>query len=123
MAETILIVDDVQETRELLKEALKVANYEIIEAVDGVDALEKAEKFLPNLILMDVTMPRMDGFTLNMKLKENEKTKNIPVIVSTSHKDMLRVFQSSDKTKIDGFIEKPYKIEEIWTIVDRILKK
>ena len=123
MVETILIVDDVQEPRELLKEALKVANYEIIEAVDGVDALEKAEKFLPNLILMDVTMPRMDGFTLNMKLKENEKTKNIPVIVSTSHKDMLRVFQSSDKTKIDGFIEKPYKIEEIWTIVDRILKK
>ncbi|MDD5686766.1 MAG: response regulator [Elusimicrobia bacterium] len=123
MAVKILIVDDVEETRKLLREVLEIAGYEVLEAKNGVEALQKVEEHLPNLILTDLMMPQMDGFTLNSKLKQNEKTKNIPVVVSTSHKDIHRVFNASDKTAIAGFIEKPYKVDEIWSIIEKLLKK
>ncbi|MEW6558481.1 MAG: response regulator [Elusimicrobiota bacterium] len=117
----ILVCDDSEETRELLKYSLEVAGYEIILAKDGAEGLKLTQEHLPDLLILDVMMPKEDGFTVNLKLKENEKTKNIPVVISTAKGMMSKLFSSSDKTKINGFLEKPYNIDELWSKVKDIL--
>jgi len=121
MSKKILVADDKEQTVNVLKRGLSLAGYEVIEARNGEEALQKAERDHPDLIILDILMPGMDGFSVNLKLKENEKTSDIPVIVSTSRTMMSEVFESRGKAKIDGFLEKPYTLDELWTKVKQII--
>ncbi|MCK4422926.1 MAG: response regulator, partial [Candidatus Omnitrophica bacterium] len=79
----ILIIDDREDNIEILKELLKDGNYTIESASNGVEGLEKIEKDAPDLILMDAQMPKMDGFEMCKIVKENYRTRFIPVIMIT----------------------------------------
>jgi len=65
----------------------------------------------------------MDGYPVNSKLKESEKTKDIPVVISTTRGLMSKMFSTDGKTKIDGFLEKPYTVEDLWSKVKEILEE
>lgn len=119
----ILVADDSRETSEFLKYSLEIIGYKVVTARNGEEALAMAQEHLPDLIISDIAMPKMDGYTVNLKLKEDEKTKNIPVIVSTTRGLMSNIFTSEGKAKIDGFLEKPYTIDELWSKVKEILKE
>jgi len=123
MAKKILIVDDKEVTAKVLSRGLAIAGYEVIEARDGEEALKKAIENLPDLIILDILMPKMDGFTVNLKLKENETTKDIPVIISTTRTKMAEMFESNGKAKIEAFLEKPYTLDTLWSLVKKILKE
>ncbi|MBI5573936.1 MAG: response regulator [Elusimicrobia bacterium] len=118
----VLLCDDTEETVELLKTSLEIAGYEILIARNGEEGLKQAQEHLPDLIILDIMMPKMDGFTVYTKLKENEKTKNIPVIISTIKGFMSKVFAFPPlKTEGDTFLEKPYSIEQLWSKVKQVL--
>ena len=80
----VLIIDDSEVLRRITAFNLKKIGYEIQEAVDGVDGLEKIKNFQPDLILLDIMMPRMDGFTVLKRMGEDPTMKEIPVIVLTA---------------------------------------
>lgn len=81
MCKLILVVDDEELTRRMLSAFLKLNGLNCIEAEDGLEALEKAVKFNPDAVILDVMMPQMDGITVCKKLRANPATVNIPIII------------------------------------------
>jgi putative two-component system response regulator len=119
----ILIVDDAVENIKLVTEILNRPKneYHIEAAGDGYEALEKVKKFNPDLIMLDVVMPGIDGFEVCRILKEDEKTRLIPIVMITaldSQQDRLRGLESG----VDDFISKPFNVYELLARVKNLLK-
>ncbi len=109
---TVMVVDDNPLNVELLKDALESMGQEVIPAYSGPEALKLVENYMPDLILLDIMMPDMDGYTVLNFLKKDSKTKDIPVIfISALNKtqDMVRGFKQGTY----DYITKPFKIEEV----------
>ena len=81
---TILVVEDTKAVREEICDILRIEEYEVIEAVDGLKGLKAVNNKLPDLIITDILMPRLDGYKFIEELKSQDKTKNIPVIFLTA---------------------------------------
>ena len=105
----IMVVDDNRITTKLLRRYLEANSYEAKEAYDGIDCLEKVEERQPDTIVLDVMMPRLDGYETVKKLKSQELTKNIPVIIVTALNDIANQIKSIE-AGADDFLSKP--IEE-----------
>jgi CheY-like chemotaxis protein len=116
----ILIVDDEETVRRVLGGLLKKEGYEVIEAEDGKSGVELAKKEDPDVILMDLTMPVMGGLQSCRLLKEDEKTKNIPVLVITTAVGENKT--EAINAGIDDFVNKPFDTEEISIRVKSMLK-
>ena len=117
----ILIVEDYLDTREIIKAILKNQGYSVIEAETGQEGLEKAIAELPDLIIMDIMLPGMDGIETTIKLKQHPKTANIPVIANTIWKE--RDFQDrAEKAGIVEYLIKPTAPLVFKEIIERTLK-
>ncbi len=112
---TILIVDDIDTNIQILNTFLE-DKYEIMAALDGEFALEIANDDMPDLILLDVKMPNMDGYEVCKKLKENPKTKDIPVIFVTADRTKESIEKAYAAGGID-FLSKPIVAVELFTKV------
>jgi DNA-binding response OmpR family regulator len=109
MAEKILVVDDEWELRNLLTEFLTGEGYDVIHASNGEEALELAEKEEPQVILLDIKMPGMDGIEVCRRLKEEDQTRFIPVIMVTALEDRdVDAFVEG----ADDFVIKPFSLME-----------
>jgi two-component system cell cycle response regulator DivK len=120
--QSILVVDDNQDSRELVVKVLKNRGYQMIEAVDGEDALEKAIALRPCLVLMDISLPKMDGYEVTRNLRLHDNLKQVPVIALTAHAmkgDEEKVLQAG----LDGYIPKPINVRELPGQVESYLKK
>ncbi|MGE0087457.1 MAG: response regulator [Desulfococcaceae bacterium] len=118
---TILIVDDVSVNRLILKTIFRNANIRAIEAENGLQAVTAAEQFLPDVILMDISMPVMDGYEATRQIKQNMKTKHIPVIAVTAHalpEDRERILSSG----FDAHVPKPFLPSELLREVSRFIQ-
>jgi CheY-like chemotaxis protein len=105
----ILVVDDNRITTKLLRRYLEANDYEATEAYDGIDCLEKVEERFPDAVVLDVMMPRLDGYETVKKLKAQEHTKHIPVVIVTALNDVANQIKSIE-AGADDFLSKP--IEE-----------
>jgi putative two-component system response regulator len=119
----ILVVDDAVENIKLVTEILNrpKSEYQIEAAGDGYEALEMVKTFKPELIMLDVVMPGIDGFEVCRILKEDEKTRLIPIVMITaldSQQDRLRGLESG----VDDFISKPFNVYELLARVKNLLK-
>ena len=110
MKHKILIVDDERDIVVILKLALEKEGYYVIEAYDGLEALEKVAQNKPDIILLDIMMPKMDGHSVNLKLKENKETAGIPVIVITGRGQLKELIQSRQEISIVAYLEKPFTV-------------
>ena len=117
---TILIVDDVRTEQEIIKKALQPLGHSFLTADNGTKALELAESERPVLIVLDVVMPEMDGFKTCRKLKKNEATANIPVILCTSKSGESDRFWG-ERQGADAYIAKPFDPSELLEIARRFL--
>jgi two-component system cell cycle response regulator DivK len=117
----ILVVDDNQDSRELVIKILKGKGHQLIEAVDGEDALEKVVEEQPHLILMDISLPKIDGHEVTRWLKQHKKFASIPVIALTAHAmkgDMEKALASG----CDGYISKPINVRDFYDRIKKFLK-
>lgn len=108
----ILIVDDNQDSRELVVKILKTRGYHTIEAVDGEEALEKAVAERPDLILMDRSLPKIDGYAVTKRLKDQKEFKNIPIVALTAHA-MRGDREKALEAGCEGYISKPINVREL----------
>ncbi|MBN1841254.1 MAG: response regulator [Deltaproteobacteria bacterium] len=112
MPKKILIVDDNQDSRELVVKILKTRGYHTIEAVDGEEALEKAVAERPDLILMDRSLPKIDGYAVTKRLKDQKEFKNIPIVALTAHA-MRGDREKALEAGCEGYISKPINVREL----------
>jgi len=106
----VLLVEDNADNFELVRYLLERAGYEVIAAFDGQQGLELARKELPDLILMDLSIPKIDGWTAGRELKADPRTARIPLLALTAHTlpgDRKRAMESG----FDGYISKPLNVE------------
>ncbi len=120
MANKILAVDDEKHIVRLVEINLKKAGYEVTTANNGREALEAVALSTPDLIVMDVMMPEMDGFAALKKLKDDPATSNIPVIMLTAKAQDADVFKGW-QSGADLYLTKPFNPAELLTFVERIL--
>lgn len=115
----VLIVDDQEKNRKLLKVLLQKSGYETIEAENGKEGIELALNIKPDLILMDIKMPVMDGITATKMLKSDNTTSKIPVIIVTSSAMKGDEEHIMSETRCDYYITKPVDIKELPALVKR----
>jgi two-component system cell cycle response regulator DivK len=108
----ILVVDDNQDSRELVVKVLKNKGYLVIEACDGEEAIQKVKEEKPDLILMDISLPKIDGYEVTRMLKTEEDVKDIPVIALTAHA-MKGDREKAISAGCRGYIPKPINIREL----------
>ncbi len=125
---TILIADDEPECIDFVRESLADTPYEVLGAADGEEALEVARKAKPQLIILDVQMPKLNGFEAFSQLKSDEALKSIPVIMLTGVADKVGIGFSKDAmgdflgSEPDAYIEKPIEPIILKQTVNRLLK-
>ncbi len=117
---TVLIIDDEEDLRETLEYKFKAGGFNVFTAVDGLDGLERLKTIKPDLIILDMNMPKMNGLEFYQEIKgENEKPK-YPVLVLTARANMEQLFIDLD---VDGFMAKPFDLDELFSEGENIIKK
>jgi len=118
----ILIVDDELDTLLPLKRALEMEDFNVVEAQDGVEALEKVRSEIPDLVLLDLMLPKINGFEVCQRLKQDETTSSIPIIMLTAKGE------TSDKIEgieigADDYVTKPFNLDELKARVKAVLRR
>jgi DNA-binding response OmpR family regulator len=108
----ILVVDDEPDIRRLVAEALTTCGYEVEVAADGDEAVRKASLFIPDLVLLDIMMPRQDGFTVFERLRQKPCGLSCPIIFLTAKREIGDKLLGFDKGAVD-YITKPFHIKEL----------
>jgi len=116
----ILVVDDNQDSRELVMKILGKKNYHLLEAYDGEDALNKIIAEKPDLVLMDISMPKIDGYEVTRRLKTMDDYKDIPIIALTAHA-MKGDCEKALAAGCKGYITKPINIREFNDQIEQYL--
>ena len=119
MAKVILVIEDDPDQRRLMERTLTTSGYRILTATDGQTGLESAVANQPRLIILDVMMPRMNGYQTARALKENPATAGIPILMVTAKQEPANQFWSS-QVGADGFLTKPVDIAELVKAVGRL---
>jgi CheY-like chemotaxis protein len=123
----ILVVDDEPDTIAFVSSVIEeMGGYSVLSATNGDEALQKARTEFPDLIILDVIMPKKDGFTTFCELKQDDKTVDIPIIMlSGLHEmgDMVRAGAMPIDAKPELFIDKPIEPIKLKNLIDEVLKK
>jgi len=118
----VLVVDDFHDNREMYMQYLSFAGYRVAEAVDGEDALAKAHSLLPDVIVMDLSLPRLDGWEATRRLKKDPITRAIPVIALTGHA-LAGHAEGAMEAGCDAFVTKPCVPSELEERVREMLNR
>lgn len=121
MTKTIMIVDDEPNTVELVKLVLETGGYETSAAFSGLEALEKINTKKPDMILLDIMMPGMDGWEVRKKLLEEKETKKIPIVMLTAKSHPIDKIKGLYVVRTDDYITKPFGCSELVNKVRKIL--
>ena len=118
----ILVIDDDSAINELIKVNLELCGYKVIQAFDGTKGFALCKQEMPSVVVLDVMMPEVDGFTVAQRIRKNESTKDIPILMLTA------LSQINDKVKgfnigVDDYLVKPFEMEELQVRVRSLLKR
>lgn len=118
----ILVIDDDFAINELIKVNLELCGYRVIQANDGTTGFALCKQEMPSLVILDVMMPEVDGFTVAQRIRRNDDTKDIPILMLTA------LSQVSDKVMgfnigVDDYLVKPFEMEELQVRVRALLKR
>jgi DNA-binding response OmpR family regulator len=117
----VMVIDDEPDIVKLVKISLEMANFEVITAFSGKEALEKAQQIVPDLFLLDIMMPEMNGYEVCQKLKANESTRKVPVVMLTA-KGQKGDAEQGLKVGAADYIIKPFDPYELGEQVHELLR-
>ncbi len=117
MAKKILVVDDEADLLLMVSRGLEKRGYEVSDAKNGRDALALARQLVPDLLILDIYLPFMNGDEVAREVKQDEKLKHIPVILISSVSEGLT--EKVDESGADAFLHKPFDLEELVSLVKR----
>jgi DNA-binding response OmpR family regulator len=120
---TVVIVEDEQEMIDLIQLILSRRGFDVIGANGGIKGLEAIREHKPDLVLLDLMMPEMDGWQVYQQLKADEDTANIPVIVVTAKAQNIDKVLGLHIAKVDDYIPKPFSLEELVERIEAVLKR
>jgi CheY-like chemotaxis protein len=117
----VLLVDDYPDAREMYSEYLQFSGFDVVEAANGIEALQHALEHAPDIILMDLSLPVMDGWEATRRLKSDHRTAGIPVVALTGHA-LAGISEGAKKAGCDAFVTKPCLpedlVKEIWKVLE-----
>jgi len=116
----VLVVEDYQDAREMYAAYLQFSGFGVAEATNGVEAIEKALELMPDIVLMDLALPRMDGWEATRRLKSDERTKHIPVVALTGHA-LAGHAEGARQAGCDAFVTKPCLPDALVAEIRRLL--
>jgi len=118
----VLLVDDYPDAREMYTEYLEFSGFDVVEAGNGMEALQRAVDTTPDIILMDLSLPVMDGWEATRRLKADKCTASIPVVALTGHA-LADISEGARKAGCDAFVTKPCLPEDLVREIRRILDR
>ena len=116
----VLVVEDYQDAREMYAAYLMFSGYRVAEATNGVEAIEKTVELLPDIILMDLALPVMDGWEATRRLKLDDRTKHIPIVALTGHA-LTQHAEGAREAGCDAFVTKPCLPDALVAEIQRML--
>ncbi|MFH1355231.1 MAG: response regulator, partial [Candidatus Omnitrophota bacterium] len=116
---TILLIEDEADLVQLIKFRLQTRGYEVVAAYDGIEALEKLNEVSPDLIILDINLPKMSGIEFYNKISTPHGHSKYPVLVLTARRDLEMTFKNIEA---DGFMAKPFEIDQLIIEIERIIK-
>jgi CheY-like chemotaxis protein len=116
----VLVVEDYQDAREMYAAYLTFSGYRVAEATNGIEAIEKTVDLLPDIILMDLALPRMDGWEATRRLKLDERTRHIPIVALTGHA-LAGHAEGARQAGCDSFVTKPCLPDALVAEIQRML--
>ena len=121
MGSTIFIIDDDQNIRELLAVNLIAANFRVIEASNGKEAIEKIKQTVPDLIILDIMMPEMDGWEFCKFIRDDSVLENIKIIMLTARGTEKDKLIGREIFRADAYMTKPFDIDAVLTSIEKLL--
>ncbi len=118
----VLVVEDYQDAREMYAAYLQFSGYDVAEATDGAQAIEKTLELMPDIILMDLALPKMDGWEATRRLKSDERTKHIPIVALTGHA-LAGHAEGARQAGCDSFVTKPCLPDALVAEIERMLAR
>jgi CheY-like chemotaxis protein len=116
----VLVVEDYQDAREMYAAYLQFSGYDVAEAGNGVEAIEKTQALMPDIVLMDLALPRMDGWEATRRLKSDPRTRHIPVVALTGHA-LAGHAEGAREAGCDAFVTKPCLPDALVAEIKRLL--
>ena len=116
----VLVVEDYQDAREMYAAYLQFSGFRVAEATNGVEAIEKTVELMPDIILMDLALPRMDGWEATRRLKLDERTRHIPIVALTGHA-LAGHAEGARRAGCDSFVTKPCLPDALVAEIKRML--
>jgi chemosensory pili system protein ChpA (sensor histidine kinase/response regulator) len=117
-----MVVDDSLTVRKITSKLLEREGYRVTTAKDGVDALEQLKDELPDLMLVDIEMPRMDGFDLAKSIRNDQRTREIPIIIISS-RTAEKHRKHAEQCGVDDFLGKPYQESELLRHIETLIAR
>ena len=116
----VLLVDDYPDAREMYSEYLQFSGFDVVEAANGIEALQSAIERTPDIILMDLSLPVMDGWEATRRLKADDRTASIPVVALTGHA-LAGISEGAKRAGCDAFVTKPCLPEDLVKEIRKVL--
>jgi two-component system response regulator VicR len=117
----VLCIEDDAEMIDLIRLILERKGFEVLEAVGGKEGLEVSRREMPDLILLDLMMPEIDGWEVFRQLRADEQLKDIPVVVVTAKAQSIDIVLGLHIAKVDGYVTKPFGPQELLKSVNKVL--
>jgi CheY-like chemotaxis protein len=116
----VLVVEDYQDAREMYAAYLQFSGYRVAEATNGFEAIEKTLELMPDIILMDLALPKMDGWEATRRLKMDDRTRHIPIVALTGHA-LAGHAEGARQAGCDAFVTKPCLPDALVAEIERML--
>jgi two-component system, cell cycle response regulator DivK len=119
---TIMVVEDFEDNRFMMRRLLEMSGYRVVEAVNGEQAVEIAEKERPSLILMDLSLPLLDGLAATRRIRQHEALRRVPIIAVSAH-DTSDFHADALAAGCNDYVTKPIDFEQLEKLLIRLLSK
>ena len=122
VGQTVMVVEDFEDNRFMMRRLLEMSGYQVLEAINGEEAVEIAARELPNLILMDLSLPLLDGLAATRRIRQNEELRDVPIIAVSAH-DTADFHADALAAGCNDYVTKPIDFEQLETLLSRLLPK